>query len=85
MATEVQAGRQLAQERCSSCHAVVRGTTTSPNPEAPPFPAIAGFYPPEALAEALSEGIVVGHEDMPEFRFTDQEVRQFIKYLKTLE
>lgn len=84
-ATEVQAGRLLAQERCSGCHAVERGTTAGPNPEAPPFSAIAGFYPPEVLGEALSEGIAVGHEDMLEFRFNDQEVRELIEYLKTLK
>lgn len=82
---ELGAGRALAQERCSGCHAVDKATAVSPHPDAPPFAEIVRLYPPESLSEALSEGIMVGHEDMPEFRFSDAEVEQLIAYLKSLE
>ena len=42
-------------------------------------------YPVESLQEALGEGIVTGHPDMPEFRFDAREVGDFIAFLKTLE
>lgn len=38
--TAVQRGSALAQASCSSCHGVAR-YATSPNPDAPPFSAIA--------------------------------------------
>jgi len=39
----------------------------SPVPEAPPFRMLEARYPLEALEEALAEGIVTGHPDMPQF------------------
>jgi mono/diheme cytochrome c family protein len=38
MPTSEQRGLAFAQQRCASCHAVVKGA--SPNPEAPPFEAV---------------------------------------------
>ena len=80
----VELGRALASERCGACHAIAPGDL-SPNPEAPPFADVAGFYPPESLEEALAEGIMVGHEAMPAFEFTPEEVEQLIAYLRSLE
>ena len=79
------AGRQLASERCGSCHAIGREPAISPHESAPPFTEIVQLYPAESLSEALAEGIMVGHEDMPEFRFTKDEVHDLIRYLKSLE
>jgi len=79
------AGRKLAQDRCGTCHAVSKDMAASPHGKAPPFAEVARLYPPEQLAEALSEGIMVGHEDMPEFEFTDDEVSQLIAYLNSLK
>jgi hypothetical protein len=42
-------------------------------------------YPIEALEEALGEGIISGHPDMPEFRFESNEVGAMIAYLKSIE
>ena len=41
-------------------------------------------YPVENLAEALGEGIVTGHQNMPEFRLDPGQVGDFIDFLKTL-
>ncbi len=82
---EFAPGQSLAAERCGRCHAIDKNTAASPHDSAPPFADIVQFYPPEALSEAFSEGIMVGHEDMPEFQFSDEEVRQLINYLKSLE
>ena len=82
---ELGAGRMLARERCGACHAVDKETAVSPHGKAPPFAEIVKQYPPEQLSEALSEGIMVGHEDMPEFQFSDEEVDRLIVYLKSLE
>jgi cytochrome c len=77
-------GRDVALENCSGCHAI--GTTdASPRAEAPPFRALHERYPVEHLAEALVEGIVTGHADMPEFRFSPEDAEDLIAYLRTLE
>jgi cytochrome c len=77
-------GRDVAIENCSGCHAIGR-TDASPRSEAPPFRALHERYPVEHLAEALVEGIVTGHADMPEFRFSPEDAEDLIAYLRTLE
>jgi mono/diheme cytochrome c family protein len=80
-----RAGRALVERLCSGCHAVAAGGQ-SRHPAAPPFAEVVRRYPPADLAEALAEGIAVGHQpiDMPEFAFTPTEVDDIIAYLDTL-
>ena len=82
---EFAPGQSLAAERCGSCHAIDKNMAVSPHADAPAFTEVARLYPPELLSEALSEGIMVGHKDMPIFQFSDEEVNQLINYLKSLE
>jgi mono/diheme cytochrome c family protein len=77
-------GRKLAEERCQRCHAIDQ-TSASPNTAAPPFRELSDKWPPEDLEEALAEGIVTGHEEMPEFVFTTDEITAFIEFLDTLQ
>ena len=42
-------------------------------------------YPVESLEEALGEGILSGHPDMPEFQFDADEVGAIIDYLKSIQ
>jgi hypothetical protein len=42
-------------------------------------------YPIEGLAEALAEGIFVGHPDMPEFVFEADEVGAILAYLASIQ
>ena len=84
-ARDIDAGQQLAEARCGGCHATDKGEADSPHDQAPPFAQVTARYPAESLAEALAEGIMVGHEDMPEFRFDEREVNELIAYLKSLE
>jgi len=41
-------------------------------------------YPVENLAEALAEGIVTGHQNMPEFGLDPGQITDFIDFLKSL-
>lgn len=41
--------------------------------------------PVEDLAEALGEGVVTGHAEMPQFVFEPDQVGAIIAYLRTLE
>jgi mono/diheme cytochrome c family protein len=77
------AGAKLAEERCQKCHAI-DATSTSLNKDAPPFRDLVGKWPAEDLEEALAEGIVTGHEEMPEFVFTTDEITAFIEFLHGL-
>jgi mono/diheme cytochrome c family protein len=77
-------GEALLAKNCARCHAVGR-SGASPHPEAPPFRTLSRKYAVEGLAEALAEGISVGHPDMPEFVFEADEVGAIIAYLRSIQ
>jgi cytochrome c len=83
-AQDVKRGEELLTRDCSHCHAVGR-TGDSPNKEAPAFRTLAQRYPIESLEEALGEGIMSGHPDMPEFQFDADDVGAIIAYLKSIQ
>ena len=56
----------------------------SPRSEAPPFRTLSQRYPVAQLAEALAEGIVTGHNDMPQFVFAPDEIEAIIAYLDAI-
>lgn len=77
-------GRSLLQANCSSCHAIgIDGD--SPHDEAPPFRAVMKIYGASSLEEALAEGLVTGHPDMPEFTFSAEETAAIVAFLQSLE
>jgi mono/diheme cytochrome c family protein len=77
-------GRALVEMRCSRCHAI-DATGSSPHPEAPPFRTLGTRYPIDSLAEALAEGLVTGHPDMPEFIFDVRDVGAILAYLRSVQ
>ncbi|MGC2628882.1 MAG: cytochrome c [Rhodomicrobium sp.] len=80
---QIRAGYEIAQKFCSRCHAIgPQGAST--HPSAPPFRTIAAKGNVQNLEEALGEGIIVGHPDMPQFQFKPRDVGALIAYLKSL-
>ena len=77
-------GSHIAEANCSSCHAVGR-SGESPFPEAPPFRTLSTNYRVDSLAEALAEGISVGHPAMPEFQFAPDDVNALVSYLQSIQ
>jgi len=77
-------GEALVTRHCGPCHAVGR-TGTSPRPQAPAFRTLSSRYPIDALEEALGEGIITGHPDMPEFAFASVDVGAILAYLKSIQ
>ena len=77
-------GEALLSKNCSRCHAIGRAGS-SPDPAAPPFRTLSQKYPIEGLAEALAEGLSVGHPDMPEFVFEPDEIAAILAYLKAIQ
>ena len=77
-------GKALVEANCARCHAIgPEGQST--HPKAPPFRVVVTRYPVENLAEALAEGIVGGHRDMPEFVFQPSEIDAILAYLDSLK
>ena len=68
---------------CQRCHAIGK-EDTSVHPKAPPFRVVVTRYPATNLAEALAEGIMSGHPDMPEFVFGPDEINAIVVYLDSL-
>lgn len=85
-AAEVETGRSIAERLCAGCHAV-EGPGPSPVADAPPFAILHQRWPVAHLAEALAEGIVVGHGSvtMPEFVLQPDEIDDLIAFLESLE
>ena len=79
-----QHGRELVERHCSRCHAI-NITGSSPHQEAPPFRTLGTRYPIDSLAEALAEGLVTGHPDMPEFMFEVHDVGAILAYLQSIQ
>ena len=83
-AAYLKRGEALLVKDCSRCHATAR-TGESRHPQAPLFRTLAKRYPIESLEEALGEGIISGHPDMPEFKFEGDDVGAIIAYLKSIQ
>jgi mono/diheme cytochrome c family protein len=81
---DLKRGEALLTRHCASCHAVGRiGAST--HKQAPPFRSLGSRYPIDALEEALGEGIMSGHPDMPEFQFSAPDVGAITAYLKSIQ
>lgn len=83
-AWDVRRGEALVVRHCAPCHAVGR-SGASTHSEAPPLRTLGQRYPVEALQEALAEGMVTGHPDMPEFKFSPSDVGAVIAYLQSIQ
>lgn len=76
-------GRVLVERNCGACHAT-GSRDVSRRRAAPALRDLHKRYPIENLEEALGEGILVGHADMPSATFTADEVADIEAYLKSL-
>jgi mono/diheme cytochrome c family protein len=63
MPEQAEAGHEIGERVCARCHAL------GPEGDSPHQSAKGKV---ENLEEALGEGIVVGHPDMPPFQFSSQ-------------
>jgi mono/diheme cytochrome c family protein len=82
----VAEGRAIVEASCAGCHAI-EGAGPSPVADAPPFSTLSQNYPVAHLAEALAEGILVGHPEveMPEFVFEPDEIGSIIAFLESVQ
>lgn len=84
---DISRGEAFVASHCATCHAIGR-EGASPYAAAPPFRILHERYDVSSIAEALAEGIVVGHtgeRQMPQFALGPDEIDDVIAYLKSLE
>jgi len=79
-----QRGRALAERMCSQCHAIGKNGESS-HVGAPAFRALDRRVDLDSFMERLREGLMVGHPDMPMFRFTREDARVFLLYLRSIQ
>lgn len=81
---QIERGEALARSLCAECHAV--GTTdTSPHAAAPALRELDRRLDLDAFFDRLRQGLMSGHPDMPTFRFTREDARAFIAYLRSIQ
>lgn len=81
-AQNIAKGETVAEKRCARCHAIRLGQK-SKHGLAPAFPVIANRYSVWGLQEALAEGIVVGHADMPRFVLSPEDISNLLAFMNT--
>ena len=80
----VQRGESLVKEMCAGCHAIGR-SGQSPHIGAPAFRTLDRRVNLDTFIERLRGGLTSGHLDMPTFRFTREDARAFIAYLRSIQ
>ena len=80
----VALGHALVNVYCTDCHAT-ESVGESPFASAPRFRDLHLRYDVDFLSEALVEGIVTSHPEMPEFEFDPSQAEAIVAYLKFLE
>jgi cytochrome c len=83
-ADDLKLGETLLARHCGACHAIGR-SGDSPQKDAPALRTLGKRYPVESLEEALGEGFMAGHPEMPEFKFDADDVGAIIAYLKSIQ
>lgn len=76
-------GKELAQKNCAWCHAIGK-TGASPNPRAPAWRDLHRKHPIQALRDPLTRGIGRPHDEMPQFKLSDDEVDTIVAYINSL-
>jgi cytochrome c len=77
-------GRSLAERMCVQCHAIGR-SGSSPHVGAPPFHQLDRRLDLDGFVDRLRQGLMVGHPDMPAFRFSREDARAFVLYLRSIQ
>src|SRR5262245_36524652 len=79
----VDQGRTLAACKCAVCHAVgERGE--SPHRAAPPLRTLHENYPIKMLADAILTNVLSGHDEMPMFEFSRNEMMALLSFIDSL-
>jgi cytochrome c len=81
---DVERGRSLLTKFCSECHAIGR-IGVSPRAGAPAFRSLDERASLDELADRLRDGLQSTHADMPSFRFSREDARAAVAYLRSIQ
>jgi cytochrome c len=81
---DVERGRLLVTGLCGECHAVGR-TGASPRAGAPTLRSIDERTDLDELVDRLRAGLQSTHADMPSFRFSREDARAAVAYLRSIQ
>ena len=76
-------GFAIVSKKCAECHATAR-SDASPLAKAPAFRTL-GYPRVISLEKEFADGLIVGHMDMPQFKFDADEIAALIAYLKYVQ
>ncbi len=79
----VTRGGEIAAARCGKCHAT-HAKGDSPHRAAVPFRELSERFPIDMLRDAARTGTLSGHDEMPQFDFTAEEVRALLALIDSL-
>ena len=77
-------GRTLAVRLCAQCHAIGK-TDTSHRPGAPAFRHLDQRVNLDTFGSRLRQGLMSGHYEMPEFRFSREDAKALVAYLRSIQ
>lgn len=84
LSAEERRGRVLAIRLCAQCHAIGK-SDVSARPAAPPLRHLHKRVNLDTFASRLRQGLMSGHYDMPEFRFSREDARAMVAYLRSIQ
>jgi len=78
----IRHGRAILQEFCGQCHAVRK---THVKRGAPPFSTLGRNFNLDQFPRLLERGISSTHPDMPEVKFSEDDARAAVAYLRSIQ
>jgi mono/diheme cytochrome c family protein len=76
----LERGRAIAARKCAPCHAVGRDDER-PHAIVTPFRELHTRYPIEMLVDALRTRVIAGHDEMPMFELSREDMRALLAYI----
>jgi len=77
-------GRKLSVRLCAQCHAIGK-SGASPRAGAPPLRHLEQRVNLDIFASRLRQGLTSSHQDMPMYRFTREDSRAMVAYLRAIQ
>jgi mono/diheme cytochrome c family protein len=76
----LERGRAIAARKCAACHAIGRADARPPA-IVTPFRELHTRYPIEMLIDARETGVISGHDEMPMFELSREDMRALLAYI----
>ena len=76
----LERGRAIAEQKCARCHAIGRDDER-PHAIVTPFRDLHTRYPIEMLTDAQASGVISGHDEMPMFELSTEDLNALLAYI----